>query len=262
MCIRDSSEREREAGAQTKPAALLAEWRRTHYPAEFFQSELGLPYLAADGGLRQQDLLALVGKYAQMNSGRACVMGVDQGNGLHVVLKEPVKESDIVLNVRVHHEPQTDATFTHLDCFMGAFDVRACVIDALPNSHAARAFAQRYPGRVHLAYYGETQRGLADWKRDQEHTPIVTISRTEAFDAWRDSYQQQKRRIPRVEGEVTEYVRQMTNILRTVSEDPQSGSKRARWIRRGPDHFAHADCYAEIALRRLNTGGVSVLVLG
>ena len=65
-----------------------------------------------------------------------------------------------------------------------------------------------------------------------------------------------------MDGEVTEYVRQMTNILRTVSEDPQSGGKRARWIKRGPDHFAHADCYAEIALRRLNAGKVSDLVLG
>ncbi|MHB8868424.1 MAG: phage terminase large subunit family protein [Thermoleophilia bacterium] len=257
------SERERDAGAQTKPAALLAEWRRTSLPAEFFHSELGLPYLAADGGLRQQDLLALVGVYTQVDRGRGCVMGVDQGNGLHVVVKEPVGDEDLVCTVRVHYEPQTDATFTHLDYFMEAFDVRSCVIDALPNTHAARAFSRRYPGRVYLAYYGDTQKGLADWGADKERTPIVTISRTEAFDAWRDIYQQQKRRIPRVEGAVTEYVKQMTNILRTVTEDPASGAKRARWIKRGPDHFAHADNYAEVALcQRAGRGRISVLVIG
>ncbi|MHB1343011.1 MAG: phage terminase large subunit family protein [Thermoleophilia bacterium] len=256
------SEREREAGAQTKPAALLAEWRRTSFPAEFFHSELGLPYLAADGGLRHEELLRMVGRYAQAESGRGCVLGVDQGNGLHVVVKEPHEDKDIVFTARVHYEPQTDATFSHLDYFMEAFDVRSCVIDALPNTHAARAFARRYPGRVHLAYYGDTLKGLADWGSDKERTHTVTISRTEAFDAWRDTYQKGRRRIPRVEGEVAEYVKQMTNILRTVTEDPTSGSKRARWIKRGPDHFAHADNYAEVALRRLNTGRVTVMVIG
>jgi hypothetical protein len=255
------SERERKAGASTKPAALLADWRRTQFPAEFYKSELGLPYLAADGGLREEDLLALVGAYAQTNSGKGCVMGVDQGSGLHIVVKEP-HESGRVFTVRVHHEPAADATFTHLDYFMDAFDVRACVVDAQPGQHAARDFANRYPGRVYLAYYGTTQKGLADWGYDKEHTPTVTIGRTEAFDAWRDTYQKDTHRLPRVEDELTEYVKEMTNILRTVIEDPQTGGKRAIWIKRGPDHFAHADSYAEIAHKRLNAGRVTAMVIG
>lgn len=36
--------------------------------------------------------------------------------------------------------------------------VRACVIDALPTTHAARAIARREPGRVFLAYYGQGPR--------------------------------------------------------------------------------------------------------
>jgi hypothetical protein len=256
------SERERQAGVKTKPAALLAEWRRTQFPAEFYASELGLPYLAADGGLTAQELQALVGNYSELSKGKKCFMGVDQGNGLHVVVKEPYEAKDMVFVVRTHHEPQAEATFGHLDYFMDAFDVRACVIDALPNTHAARAFAQRYPGRVFLAYYGDTQKGLADWSRDKEGTAMVTINRTEALDKWRDTYQKGARRIPRIEGPVTEYVKQMTNILRSVSEDPESGAKRARWVKRGPDHFAHADSYAEIALGRLNWGIVTATILG
>jgi len=237
------SEREHAAGAHTKPAALLAEWRRTTFPAEFFTSEVGLPYLAADGGVTEAELLALVGAYGETRGGRGCVMGVDQGLGLHVVVKEP-HESGIVLTVRTHHEPLTDATFSHLGHFMEAYDVRACVIDALPNTHAARDFARRFAGRVFLAYYGETHKGLIDWSRDKEGTPTATVNRTEALDSWRDTYGRGQRRLPRSDGEVREYMRQMTNILRTVSEDPTTGSKRARWVRRGPDHFAHADSYA------------------
>ena len=256
------SQRERELGSQTKPAALLAEWRATKFPAEFYNSDLGLPYQAAEGGLTEQDLLQLAGSWGMTNRGKGCVMGVDQGNGLHIVIKEPNPEKDIVFTVRIHHEPMTDATFSHLDAFMDAYDVRACVIDGMPNTHAARAFSKRFPGRVWLAYYGTTQRGAVNWARDQESTPTVTVNRTEALDAWRDAHKLGKRRIPRVEEEVREFVRQMTNTLRRIEEDPVTGAKKAMWIQRGPDHFAHADSYAELALRRRNVGVVTASVLG
>ncbi len=256
------SQQEREQGHHTKPSALLAEWRTTRFPEEFFNSEVGLPYLAAEGGLTEQELLALEGVYGQPDFGKGCVMGVDQGNGLHVVVKEPTG-SGLVCTVRIHNEPMTDAVFSHLDHFMANYDVRACVIDALPNTHAARAFSRRFPGRVWMAFYSSTQKGGAAWSYDQEGSPVVSINRTEALDAWRDVHKLQQRRLPRDTNELAEYRRQMTNVLRKVEEDPVSGERRARWIKRGPDHFAHADSYAEIALGQ--QGGrsrVSVLVVG
>jgi hypothetical protein len=90
----------------------------------------------------------------------------------------------------------------------------------------------------------------------------VSVNRTEALDAWRDAYKLRKRRIPRVEDEVTEYARQMTNVLRRIVEDRETGRKRAVWIQRGPDHYAHADSYAEIALKRLTLGLVRGQILG
>jgi hypothetical protein len=54
----------------------------------------------------------------------------------------------------------------------------------------------------------------------------------------------------------------MTNILRSTEEDPVTGQKTARWIKRGPDHFAHADSYAEVALGRLDAGRVTATILG
>ena len=256
------SQAEKSDGCHTKPAALLKLWRETKFPGEFFNSELGLPYLGAEGGLTEAELLALAGKYGRPPKGKACVMGVDQGNGLHVVIKEPHDDRGIVLTILVHHEPQTDPTFSHLDHLMETYDVRYCVIDALPNTHAARAFAKRFPGRVWCAYYGGTQKGAATWGFDAESTRMVTVNRTEALDAWRDAYKLKKRRIPRVEDEVTEYVRQMTTVLRKIEEDRETGQKKAVWVQRGPDHFAHADSYAEIALRRQSLGLVRGSLLG
>ena len=86
------SEREREMGARSKPAALLAEWRETKFPAEFFNSELGLPYWRPKADLPSRTA-GSVGGYpiTADRPGKGCVMGVDQGNGLHVVVKEPMK---------------------------------------------------------------------------------------------------------------------------------------------------------------------------
>ncbi|MBN1837903.1 MAG: phage terminase large subunit family protein [Spirochaetales bacterium] len=254
------SQQDRSRGALTKPAALLRLWRETQFPGEFYNSELGLPYLDAEGGLVEQELQALVGGYPLMASGQDCVMGVDQGNGLHIVVKEP-KDKGYAVTVYVHHEPMTDAIFSHLDHMMDDFDVRACVIDALPNTHAARAFARRFRGRVWLSYY-TNQKGKVAWGFDAENTPIVNVNRTEALDAWRDLHKQAKRRIPRIEGQVTAYVKQMTNILRSIEEDPVTGAKRATWIKRGPDHFAHADSYAELALGRRGAFMATATVLG
>jgi hypothetical protein len=254
------SQQDRESGCFTKSSALLKEWRETNFPGEFYNSELGLPYLAAEGGLTEQDLLQIVGSYGMTSKGKGCVMGVDQGNGLHIVIKEP-HPSGIIFTVRVHHEPMTDAIFTHLDHFMATYDVRAVVMDALPNTHAARAVAARFPGRVWLSYYGN-KKGRVSWGRDPEGAPIVNVNRTEALDAWRDAHKMGKRRIPRVEDEMVNFVKQMTNTLRSVEEDPVTGQKQARWIKRGPDHFAHADSYAEIALGRLTCGVVTAEVLG
>jgi hypothetical protein len=50
--------------------------------------------------------------------------------------------------------------------------------------------------------------------------------------------------------------------LRTVVEDPETGGKKARWIKRGPDHFAHADSYAEIAHRRVRGGQITATIIG
>jgi hypothetical protein len=196
-------------------------------------------------------------------SGEGCVMGVDQGNGLHIVIKMPPDENGVVVTVRVYHQEVTDALFSHLDHFMNAYKVKACVIDALPNQHAARAFARRFPGRVYLAYYGETQKGMVDWGHDTEHVPMAMINRTDMLDAWRDAHQMGTRRIPRLEGEGREYARQLTNIVRLMREHPDTGQKHAVWRKKAADdHYAHADAYAEVALKRLNYGLVRATIIG
>lgn len=255
------SQEDRERGLHTRPAVLLDEWRRTRFPGEFWNSELGLPYLDAEGGVTEQDLLEIVGAYGQQARGRNCVMGVDQGNGLHVVIEEP--HEDFWLVVRVHYEPMADESFSVLDHFMHEFDVRACVIDAMPNTHSARAFARRFPGRVWLRWFSESQKGAYSWGMDQEGTATVTVNRTECLDAWRDVLKVRPcyRRIPQDDPVIGEFRRQCTNVLRRI-EDTEAGGKRAVWIKRGADHFAHAFAYAEVAAVRMQEAELRITLVG
>ena len=257
--VESMPEREKQVGGATKPAAPLAARQTTVPPSEFLNSELGLPYSSADGALSEQDLLSTVGHFGCLSELKGCVMGVDQGEGLHIVVKKQLE--GVLSTVHVHHESRAGLTFGALDCFMDAFGVRACVIAALPNTYAARDVAARYRGRVWLAYYSDLQEGEAAWGVDEERTPKVIINRTQAFDAWRNAFWSGKRGIPRVEGEVTEYVRQMTNVMPCIRADPRSGQKRVVWISRGPDHYAHADSFAELAQRRLAQGRVRASLL-
>jgi hypothetical protein len=67
-----------------------------------------------------------------------------------------------------------------LDDLMSRFRISKCVIDALPEIHATRAFAERHRGQVWLNYFNENQKGSYKWDQEQH---IVQVNRTEALDA-------------------------------------------------------------------------------
>ena len=133
---------------------------------------------------------------------------------------------------------------------MNDFDVRACVIDALPNTHAARAFARRWPGRVWLCYYGNSK-GKVTWGHDADDTPIVNVNRTEALDTWRDDLHKMGQAPHPADRGRDDRLREADDQHPAFDRGgPRDRSQAATWIKRGPDHFAHADSYAEIALGR------------
>ena len=63
---------------------------------------------------------------------------------------------------------------------MRDFNVPRCVVDALPETRNARAFAERHRGKVFLNYYNEHQKGSYAWN---ERDLIVSCNRTESLDA-------------------------------------------------------------------------------
>ena len=137
--------------------------------------------------------------------------------------------------------------FGELDELMQRFDIRRCVIDAMPDIHATRAFARRHVGRVWLNYFQESQRGKFRW--DQKES-LVYENRTEALDLSRQLVRDKKVILPRRQPMLEVFAAHMAADAKRLEEDEETGEQEFRYVRGGPDHFSLAFTYDCVAWSR------------
>ena len=229
------------------PADILHQFRTTNNLTDFYNLKIGVAYVEAENRLSVQEVLDLCGNegIASEDPG-PCFMGVDQGRDLHVVIgkKHPQKVGKIV-----HLDIYKD--WEELDRLMRNFKVVRCVVDALPETRNARAFAERHKGKVYLNYYNVHQKGSYKWN---EKELIVSCNRTESLDASHREVQDQAIILPK-ECEITqEFATHLHNTAKKLEENEETGSKRYVYIKLGPDHFRHAFNYE--AMARQNSPGL------
>ena len=243
-----------EASEATTPAALQ----------EFQNSDLGETFVPPGGQLSIGDLDACRWEPEERWRGETD-MGVDVGRKLHVVIRarpDAKSRTPAVLIGEV-------ASFEALDELMEMYNVRICVVDALPETHKALEFARKWRDRVYLAYY-DRHGGDHVWTKDSDggvHT--VHINRTQALDEMFDRFKQGKAKLPanarrlgdRVRDGIGEYYRQVTALKRLLEQDAQ-GNWVARYPKQNkPDHYAHAEVYCLLASKaRELRGGVGRII--
>ena len=127
-----------------------------------------------------------------------------------------------------------------LDRLMKNFHVGRCVVDALPETRNARAFAQRHQGKVYLNYYNEHQKGHYAWN---EKELVVQCNRTESLDASHREIMEDAIILPKESDVVREFAQHLHNVAKKLQEDEETGSKRYIYVKLGPDHFRHAFNY-------------------
>ncbi len=164
---------------------------------------------------------------------------VDQGKDLHVVIgkRHPQKGGKII-----HLEIYKD--WEELDRLMTNFRVIRCVVDALPETRNARAFAERHKGKVFLNYYNQHQKGSYKWN---EQELIVQCNRTESLDASHREVIDQALVLPKECGIVQEFAEHLHNVAKKLEENEETGSKRYIYVKLGTDHFRHAFNYETMA---------------
>lgn len=222
------------------PAEILHGYRTTKKPGDFHNYVLGMPYIEAENRLSREQILALCGTHGVASSDKGpCVMGVDQGGKLHVVVGR--RHPDTVAHLGEYGD------WEELDRLMDEFNVACCVVDAQPEMRPARAFAQRHPGKVFCCFYSEQQRGGYAWNEAKQ---VVTVNRTESLDDSQHVLLKGQVVLPKY-CEVVETFAAHCNNLAKKLEERDDGSKKYVYVKLSQeDHFRHAMNYMTVAMRR------------
>jgi hypothetical protein len=231
--------------SKVDPGEILAEYRRTRFPERFYNLKIGLAWADVENRLDEATVLACCGEHGMLESSpEPCTMGVDTGKELHVVISRfveaaPDKREVIFIGTRQH--------YSELDDLMRRFNVATCVIDALPEIHATRDFANRHPGRVYLNYFVESQRGSYNWNLDEF---IVRENRTEAMDASRQIVRDRQVVLPRGGKVIQEFAQHLAADVKQLIEDEDTGAQTYRYVRTATNHFSLAFTYDCLAATR------------
>jgi hypothetical protein len=228
------------------PGEILQEYRTTRHAERFYNLKIGIAWVDRENRLHPDDVLRLCGEgFLEAPEEGRCVMGVDTGRTLHVVIGALGKSREDRLRI-VHLGIHDD--FTELDVLMERYCVSCCVIDGLPETHAARAFAARHSGKVYLNFFNEHQRGKPKW--DPENR-TVQENRTEALDASRSAIRNREVLLPRESPIVHTFAEHLSADAKQLVEDEETGAKQYRYLKTGPNHFGMAFTYAWLAYERL-----------
>jgi len=187
-----------------------------------------------------------------INQGAIITIGVDQGRQLHVIINHWLLVHNVsnTTDINLRYRPRVVDAFTliqfeELDDVLRRWQARAMVIDANPETRKALELAYRFPGIVHLCYYGDgvKTRNITKWVNE----PKITADRTAWFDLTLGRFRSGTISLP--SDIPLDYLAHVKEPVRMPGLD-KYGNPVARYVtgERVADHFAHAQNYAEIAL--------------
>lgn len=230
------------------PNEIMREYQSTEFMGHFHNHVLGLPYISASDMVTSEMVLQLCDPMASMSSGTMAqtVMGVDVGSKLHVTILLP-KPPYKVIHVGEYRD------FEELTTLMLKFNVKECVIDALPETRKVREFIAKNPRKVWACFYNDNQKGNYAWKEDER---IVMVNRTESLDAGTNRIIEKQLILPQRSPMIELFAQHAANIVKVAEENKDTGERKFVYRKLAADHFRHSLNYAMIAASRVRSGSV------
>ena len=132
-------------------------------------------------------------------------------------------------------------SFNDLCTLMDRYRVNMACIDHLPEGRLARAFANRFHGRVYIVNYSESQKDVITVDDQQAR---VSVRRTEAIDSAAERVRSQREYLPMdlPDG----FVEQLCTNVRSTEQD-DVGRVRVVYRADGPDDWMQALTYLVVA---------------
>ena len=146
--------------------------------------------------------------------------------------------------------------FEELDEFMRKYDVWVCVVDGLPETKGAMAFAKRFRGRVWLAYYNLSDSSQVhvfdENKQDEEGKKKkvlkVRINRTNACDQMIYNIENRITSFNQWHKDVPGFYEQMKAPKKVQEKNEKTGDIRYIYLEGNKaDHYFHAEVYCDVA---------------
>lgn len=222
---------------------------------------LGQPHTEETRLISDQEIWALTGNYEQPSTAESTIVGIDQGDVFHIAIGRLEKIHDTNLYRKKIIALVKAKTPEEVEDILNRYDMRAGIIDAMPNKHTAKQLAEKFRGRLFLAYYstGLTAKERYDLVRWTPNEATVEIQRTESLDRLMESIYKREFILPRL----SENVKVLISHFRNIAVDYQSryGLTVKIWRSAGADHFVHALNYLNIAFEKAPgylTGGKGI----
>ena len=217
----------------------------------FYNSILGLPYLAAEDRLTESDVFACCGGETMQTSTsiKQTAMGVDVGKSYHTVTvaeKIDAERAKIIYMCRVKG-------FDAVSAIAKKYNVKSAVVDCRPYEEAFNNFRDSEPYRVFGAQYPPTTFSRQNtFMRTDEKAGIYTIARTQAFDRSHAWFKNKNVIIPKKCAEVKVFAEQMSACAK-VLEETEQGDRIYRYVKLGTagDHYRSSVNYLMVALQDL-----------
>jgi len=215
--------------------------------SEFLRSIVGQAASEKEMQLTREDVIGRCNPSysSQVYSSGETSMGIDVGKTLHCLVGN-----------RTGRETYEILQAARIDKFDDALDivqkmkVKNCVVDSLPDIHAARTFqkdARKLGCRVTLCQYSEQMPGNPSWTKDG----MVKVNRNEWCDKVNEVFISGKIALPRQSAEIEEVAKEMTKTAKTLIPHPETGIMKPRWIKlSGDDHYYHTMLYFLLAASR------------
>jgi len=242
--------------ATVKPYEIAISYLRGHENTgdeqEFWNSKMGLPHEPEGARISDSDLTSCTSSFKMLDCavGNCIVtMGVDVGSSIDYEITEfRLERSGGDVSDAAMGKLLTTGSVKHfedLDKLMRRYKVHYCVIDANPERRKSLEFAQRFWGHVKCCFYarGISSKSITIHPADQ-HT--ISVDRTSWLDLSLGRIRNNRMGLP-VDTPMA-YKTQLKNLVRIIKFD-SVGNPVASYVKTGPDHFAHARNYCEIALQ-------------
>lgn len=231
---------------QIDPGELVRDFEDTDRIAEFWRGRMGVPYVDPSGSVSQDQVLKTCGDHANAReSALPTFLGVDVGRRFHWVAKRRAGTKLRTVGIG------TCRSFSEMREVALALRCEKGVMDALPEAHAAIAFSQApgLRGKWWLCHYDTGKHPApAKWVEDEERRYLkVTAHRNATLDRVLASYREGLVELPRRDPIVEEFAKHVAALVRNEQTDDETGEVTTKYIQTGPDHWGHADGYANLA---------------